>query len=192
MEFIPKQEIIGLMQDMGIIEEDTGAECTLLSMTGEYLSVKHYLYHNDNDTEGEECGASFSKNMNVEGLINTATGAINRLHGGQTIMIPSTKWRNVFDAVAFSMAENDSWQAFDATATIRLNTKDALLFEASDDHTLLELITALMNDGEGVEQSIFVLPTGAPALMHIIPGQSITFWFGNQALADEVSEAYAS
>ena len=103
-----------------------------------------------------------------------------------------SKWRSVFDAVAFSMAEDESWQEFDASATIKLNTRDPLLFETGDEHTLVGRITALVNDGENREQGVYLIPVGAPILLHIQPGGPVKFWFGNNALADEVREAYAT
>jgi hypothetical protein len=98
----------------------------------------------------------------------------------------------MFDAVAYSMADDESWQEFDASATIRLNTRDPLLFESGDEHTLTNLLTALMKNGETAEQSVYLIPAGVPLLMHICPRGSVKLWFGNSVLADEVSEVYAS
>jgi hypothetical protein len=47
-----------------------------------------------------------------------------------------------------------------------------------------------MKDGEEVEQSLFLVPTGAPVLMHIQPNGPVCLWFGTQVSADEVSGAY--
>ena len=105
--------------------------------------------------------------------------------------MPCGKWRSVFDAVAFSTAEDELWQEFDASATIKLNTRDPLLFESGDEHILVTLITALMNDGETTEQSVFLMPVGAPILVHLQPGGPVKLWFGNSVLADEVREHYA-
>jgi hypothetical protein len=129
--------------------------------------------------------------MDADGVVNSLVASIHKIHEGRTLMIPASKWRVVFDAVAFSMAEDESWQEFDASATIKLNTRDPLLFEAGDKHTLIGLITSLMNDGETKEQSVFIIPVGAPILIHLQPCGPVNFWFGNSALADEVKEHYA-
>ena len=177
------------MNDMGVVKE-SAEDCSLLSMSTDCLSAKHCLCNDDTPcVEGE---GTFCKEMNTEEMTQAIICSIHKLHGGQTIMMPATKWRSVFDAVAFSMAGDESWQEFDATATVRLNTQDPLLFESSDEHTLTGLITALMNDGEGEAQGVFLFPTGAPVLVHIVPSGPVKFWFGTQALADEVSEAYVS
>ncbi len=177
------------MNDMGVVKE-SAEDYSLLTMSADCLSAKHCLCNDDTPCEGSE--GTFCKEMSMEELIQATIGSIHKLHGGQTIMMPATKWRSVFDAVAFSMAGDESWQEFDATATVRLNTQDPLLFESSDEHTLTGLITALMNDGEGEAQGVFLFPTGAPVLVHIVPSGPVKFWFGTQALADEVSEAYVS
>ncbi len=177
------------MNDMGIVKE-TVEDCLLLSMSDDCLSAKHCLL-NDDAPCGED-DSTFCKDLTTDEMIQATIDSIHKLHGGQTIMTPATKWRSVFDAVAFSMAGDESWQEFDATATVRLNTQDPLLFESSDEHTLNGLITALMSDGENKMQGVFIFPTGAPVLVHIVPGGPVKFWFGTQALADEVSEAYVS
>jgi hypothetical protein len=129
--------------------------------------------------------------MDSGNVISTLVGAIHKLHKGQTVLIPSCKWRSVFDAVAFSMAGDEAWQEFDASATIKLNTRDPLLFEVGDEHTLSGLITSLMKDGEGEEQALFLITVGIPLLIHIQPSGTVKLWFGNEALADEVREHYA-
>src|SRR5690606_33903642 len=58
----------------------------------------------------------------------------------QVLLIPVGKWRKVFDAVAFSLASNEDWQAMDATATVELNTRDPLLCDPGDFHTVIALI----------------------------------------------------
>jgi hypothetical protein len=130
--------------------------------------------------------------MDADQLVASIIGAIHKIHEGQTVLIPAGKWRSTFDAVAYSMTEDEPWQEFDASATIRLNTRDPLMFESGDEHTLSNLLTALMKDGESEEQSVFLIPAGAPLLMHICPRGPVKLWFGNSALADEVSEAYAT
>ena len=88
------------------------------------------------------------------------------------------------------MATNEVWQEFDASATTMLNTRDPLLCESGDEQVMIDLIHAIMRDGEGVEQSVFLIPTGTPVLMHIQPAGPVRLWFGNQVSADEVSGAY--
>ncbi len=123
-------------------------------------------------------------------MVQSLVATIHKTHGGRTLMVPVAKWRSVFDAVAFSMAGDESWQEFDASATIKLNTRDPLLFESGDEHTLVGLITALMNDGESQEQGVFIIPVGVPLLVHLQPSGPVKFWFGTSALADEVQESY--
>ena len=190
MEFIPEQEINELLEDMGVTSNAKGEACVVLDMDTEGAGVRHCLCESKNSCEsggGWDC-----REMDANQLVNSIIRSIHKIHKGQTVLIPSGKWRSVFDAVAYSMAEDEAWQEFDALATVRLNTRDPLLFESGDEHTLANLLTALMKDGEMEEQSVFLVPAGAPLLMHICPSGPARLWFGNSALADEVAEMYAA
>ena len=189
MDFIPEQEIVELLRDMGVSSSEDNEACVILEMDVKDAGVRDCLCADDESCEdraGWNC-----RTMTADQLIATIIGAVHKLHEGQTVLIPAGKWRSMFDAVAYSMAEDEPWQEFDASATIRLNTRDPLLFEPGDEHTLANLLIALMKDGETEEQSVFLIPAGAPLLMHICPCGPVKLWFGNSALADEVSEVYA-
>ena len=159
-------------------------------MDAEHVAVKHCL-----DNAGcLPCGSDAETqcfDMPAETMVESVVGAIHKIHAGRTLLLPVGKWRSVFDAVAFSMAEDEPWQEFDASATIKLNTRDPLLFESGDEHTLVELVKALMNDGDSLEQGVYLIPVGAPLLVRIQPGGPVKFWFGNDVLADEILESYA-
>jgi hypothetical protein len=49
-------------------------------------------------------------------LPKTVEHILHKLHLSQVLLIPVSKWRHLFDAVAFSMAENEEWQAVDTAA----------------------------------------------------------------------------
>ncbi len=190
MDFLTEQEISGLLTELGITSKGEGDDCVLFEMDSLKVAAKHCL---DND-DCQPCGGDEETRcfeMTPETMVDSVVCTIHRIHEGRTIMVPIGKWRSVFDVVAFSMAEDEAWQEFDASATIKLNTRDPLLFETGDEHTFVGLITALMKDGETREQGVFVIPVGAPILLHIQPGGPVKFWFGNSALADEVRETYA-
>src|SRR5688572_10018108 len=59
-------------------------------------------------------------------LPKTVEHIIHLLHLNQVLLIPVGKWRKVFDAVAFSMAQSkikqvrEDWHEIDATATVEL------------------------------------------------------------------------
>ena len=174
---------------MGVATHDESETYALLEMDAQHAGVRDCLCVADQTCDvkdGWNCRA-----MDMDQLITSIVSTIHKIHEGQTVMIPAGRWRSMFDAVAYSMAEDEPWQEFDASATIRLNTKDPLVFESGDEHTLANLLTALMKDGETIEQSVFLIPAGAPLLMHICPCGPVKLWFGNSALADEVSEVYA-
>lgn len=177
------------MADMGIVSSEHEGACVLLAMDAVNAPTRHCLCSDLQPCDGDE--GTLCKEMGIGEIVNSIVGTVQKIHQGQTVLIPAGKWRSIFDAVAFSMAGDELWQEFDASATIRLNTRDPLLFGFGETQTLSSLLTALMNDGETLEQSVFLIPAGVPLLMHIKPGGPVKFWFGNLVLADEVSEAYA-
>jgi len=191
LDFLAEQEIEGLFIELGITTSPHGEECFILTMDDDHAHVKHCL---DNESclpcGGDEKTHCF--NVLPELMTEKVICAIHKIHEGRTLMLPTSKWRSIFDVVAFSMATDESWQEFDASATIKLNTRDPLLFEGGDEQTLVGLVTALMNDGEAENQGVYLIPVGAPLLLHIQPGGPVKLYFGNDALADEVKEAYTA
>ena len=187
LEFLPEQEIAGLLAELGVIQTPQGDSCVLMHMEDEHCDVQDCLCKEDSceNPAGAHC-----YQLGEVQLIDATCEAAKRMHQGQTVLIPAGKWRSIFDAVAFSMASNEAWQEFDTSATTMLNTRDPLLCEGGDEQLMTSLVNALMQDGEDVEQSLFLVPAGAPVLMHIQPGGPVRLWFGNQVLADEVSGAY--
>jgi hypothetical protein len=117
---------------------------------------------------------------------------IHLLNLDQLVLIPIGKWRRVFDAVAFSLASNEDWQEIDATATVELNTRDPLLCQPADYHTVIALISALVHDAESPDQGLMFLAIGSPVLVEVIPDGAVRISLGSQVLADELAEAFAS
>ncbi len=189
MDFLPEQEINDLLDEFGITSTPLGDDCVVYEMGSEQAEVCDCLC-----TGGKGCDGNNWTNtsLDAESLVEVTAESVRRVHHDQTILIPCGKWRCVFDAVAFSMAGNELWQEFDASATVRLNTRDPLLFESGDEQILVTLLTALMNNGQTPDQSVFLVPAGAPILVHLQPEGPVKLWFGNSVLADEVREHYAS
>ena len=188
MDFLPEQEISELISELGVLQRAGGEHCIFMQMDAEHTAVKHCLCNDGCPCESDE--DTLCCDMNTVEMVQSLVATIHKTHGGRTLMIPVAKWRFAFDAVAFSMAGDESWQEFDASAAIKLNTRDPLLFESGDEHTLIGLVTSLMNDGETPEQGAFLIPVGVPLLIHLQPGGPLKFWFGTSALADEILEAY--
>ncbi len=186
LEFLPEQEIAGLLAELGVTETPEGDSCVRMKMEETGCDIQDCLCTSGSCEDPEpSCNV-----LDEDKLVEATCEAARRIHQGQAVLIPAGKWRSVFDAVAFSMATNEAWQEFDASATTMLNTRDPLLFESGDEQIMVALIRALMQDGKGVEQSLFLVPTGSPILMHIQPAGPVRLWFGNQVSADEVSGAY--
>jgi hypothetical protein len=186
LDFLPEQEINELLHELGITATQDNDGCVHLEMGAKSTDVRDCLCSDEPSCDDEwNCTT-----VTPEGLVASSVECATRIHQEQTVLLPCGKWRSVFDAVAFSMAGDEVWQEFDASATIKLNTRDPLLFDVGDEQILASLLTALMNDGETPEQGVFLIPAGAPVLMHLQPTGPVKLWFGNSVLADEVREAY--
>jgi len=176
LDFLTEQEITDLLAELGVVSRADGDSCVLLEMDGDHTTAKHCLCNAEHPCEGDS--ATLCADMSGDVMIDSLIQSIRKIHEGRTLMIPVGKWRSVFDVVAFSMSEDESWQEFAASATIKLNTRDPLLFESGDEHMLIGLVKSLMNNGESVEQGVFLIPVGAPILLHLQPGGPVKFWFG--------------
>jgi hypothetical protein len=122
-------------------------------------------------------------------LVESVDHIIQRLRLNEVILLPVAKWRNIFDAVAFSLATNEDWQKFDAAATVELNTRDPLLCVPSDFHTLSAMIQALMSNADTPDQGLILAAPAVPLLVELASENDIRISVGNQVLADEINES---
>ena len=188
VEFVKSDDLAGTLNEYGIDAVAAGGDDNLVHLhMADGEGVVHLHFADDaceaNPREGAE-----SITVAQSDLPGVVEHIIHRLHIDQVVLIPSAKWRGIFDAVAFSLAENEDWQAIDAAATVELNTRDPLLCEPGDYHTLGALIAAIYSDAESEEQSLAMTAPAAPILMEIVPGGALRISVGNEALADEVRE----
>lgn len=189
MEFVNHDEVAGLLDDYGIEEVAEGNDKVWLRMLDGDGVVRMHLAD-----EGCQCtphkGAAAISVPKTQ-LPKTLEHIMRVLHLNQVLLVPVGKWRKVFDAVAFSMANNHAWQEMDAAATVELNTRDPLLCEPADMHLLIELITALLRDAESPDQGVIFVAASSPVLVEVVPEGAIRLSIGSQALADEVQEIFA-
>ncbi len=190
MEFVDENEVSGLFEDHRLTRVPEGDERVYLRMgDGEEMVHVHLACA---ESEAEPASGATQVQVEKDRLPGLVEHIIHLLHLDQVILIPVGKWRRVFDAVAFSLASNEDWQEMDATATVELNTRDPLLCEPGDFHTLIALISALLSDADTPDQGLMMVPTAAPVLIEIIPDGAIRICLANQALADELTDVLAS
>lgn len=189
MEFVSYQEVMEALEDHGIRPgEQSSDECLLLSFETEHEPVSLHLACNaDAVPDGHGSNVIVVDQQRLPGMLEQV---IHKLHLSQILLIPAGKWRNVFDAVAFSLADNEDWQEVDAAATVELNTRDPLLCGPGDLHTLTALIAALLEDAETREQGMTIATTAAPLIAEVNPAGAITLTIGDPALADEINELF--
>ena len=136
-------------------------------------------------------GLSFKPNTD-DVRDSPAIDIIHKLHLSQVLLIPVSKWRHVFDAVAFSMAENEDWKAVDSAAAVALNTRAPLLCEPVDFRTISDLVKALLSDADRPEQGLMITTTASPVIVELVPDGAVRISTGNQVLADEVTEPFSA
>jgi len=189
VEFVSYDEVLDLFADFGIQQKPASQDCVHLRMDDAEGAV--HLHLACEETKAKAHNGANVVHVEKERLPKVVEHIIHLLHLNQVVLIPVGKWRKVFDAVAFSLANNEDWQEIDATATVELNTRDPLLCEPADFHLLVELIRALLQDAESPDQGLMFMATGSPVLVEVVPDGAVRLSLGSQVLADEVAEAFA-
>ena len=189
VEFIDEKEISGVLQDYGITQVPLGDECVELRMVDDPATVRVHLACDGCGVDPHDGAETVA--VDRERLSQIVEHILHILHLNQVLLIPCGKWRNVFDAVAFSLAANESWQEVDAAATVELNQRDPLLCTPADYPTIQELLTAVFTDAETPAQGLAIVSPSAPILIEIVPEGALRISIGNQVLADEVADAFA-
>ncbi|MHC4219785.1 MAG: hypothetical protein ACYSU7_15195 [Planctomycetota bacterium] len=190
MEFIDYGEALGLLKEQGIQEVPEGEDRICMELEdGE--GVVHLHMACSESTSDPHAGAELVS-VEKDRIPGVVEHILHKLHLSQVLLIPVSKWRHVFDAVAFSMAENDDWQAVDTAGAVALNTRDPLLCEPADFHTISEVIKALLSDAERPEQGLMITTTATPFVVELIPDGVARISIGNRALADEVAETFSA
>ena len=189
MEFISENEVYEVLKEFGIERVQVNDDRIELQMHSDDLIVQFHLASKESRATPHDGSETIT--IEKERLSNVVEHMLHLMHVTQILLIPLGKWRSVFDAVAFSLAESEAWQAVDAAATVELNRRDPLLCEPADFSTINELISALFNDAESPDQGLMLVSSSAPILIEIVPDGALRVSIGNQVLADEVSEAFA-
>ena len=190
MEFVKDSEVMDLLKDHGITQCPCNDDRVYLRMA-EGVNVVHVHLSAAEASDAPPDGAKVLI-VEPERLPLAVDGIIQKLRLSQVLLIPVGKWRDVFDAVAFSLADNEDWQEVDTTATVELNRRDPLLCEPGDFQTVSALLRALLSDAEGPEQGLMLTTTAAPLWVEVIPDGAVRVTTGNQGLADEIAEALKS
>lgn len=189
MEFVHESEIADLLRKHNLERVSVGSESDEVYLQMRPVEGLVHLHLSCKESAAEPHNGASVVPVEKTRLPQTVEHIIHLLGIDQILLLPVGKWRQVFDAVAFSLASNEDWQVIDAAATVELNTRDPILCEPGDFHTLVALIEALLNDAERPDQGLIMVPTAAPVLLELVPDGAIRLCLGNQVLADEVADA---
>jgi hypothetical protein len=190
VEFVSYDEAMDVLREYGVREVRHGEERIGLELEGNG-DVVHLHLTSGTSAALPRVGATVLK-VEKDRFPGVIEHIMHKLHLRQVLLIPVSRWRKVFDAVAFSMASNEDWQEIDATATVEQNTRDPLLCEPGDFQTLKALINALLNDAEAPDQGLMVTTTGAPLMVELVPDGAVRISVGNPVLADELAQVFAA
>jgi len=190
LEFVQEAEVRDLLRDHGIVEVSEKEDLSRLRMESPGgVSGLQFQVEGAPSTGVDDAEVITVK---PDLLADCIDRVFHRLHLYELILIPVSKWRNVFDAVAFSMTSNEDWQEFDHSATVELNTRDPLFCEAADFQLLSSLVQALLSDGEDSDHGMAIVATGAPVMVEVLPPGTVLVSTGSQMLADSIRDAYTS
>lgn len=186
MEFVKEQEAMKVLRECGLEQVVQDNDLILLHMKDGKDVVHLHLACEQSESKPHE-GAQVIP-IAKERLASVLDHIVHRLHLDQVLLIPVAKWRAVFDCVAFSLAENETWQEMDAAATVELNRRDPLLCSHGDYHTMRCLVEALFNDADNPSQGLMITSLRSPLLIEIVPDGAIRLSVGNSVIADEILE----
>jgi hypothetical protein len=188
LEFVSYAEAWELLREMDVVEA-TRTEAELHLALGDPEATQIFI-HCDGSRPAAPGGAQApgvqTLQLEKAKIADALEHLLNKLHLQQVFLVPVGKWRKVFDAVAFSLASNEHWQEVDATASVALNTRDPLLCEPGDFHTVASLIRALFSDAESPDQGITITTPKMPFVIEIHPDGATRMSIGSAAVADEV------
>jgi len=190
VEFVDHGEALEALNEQGLREASAGENIFGLSLDDSDRVVHLHLACAESTCTPHE-GADVVV-VEKDRIPDAVEQLLHKLHLSQVLLIPVGKWRKVFDAVAFSLADNEDWQAVDTAATVALNTRDPLLCEPADFHTITALIRALLHDAENPDQGLMITATTAPVIIEVIPDGAVRISIGDPVLADEVVETFGS
>ena len=190
MEFVDYGDALELLKEQGIREVLDGDDRFGLELNEREGIVHMHLACSESRTDPR--GGVDVVSIEKDRLPGVVEHILHKLHLAQVLLIPVAKWRKVFDAVAFSMAENEEWRAVDTAATVALNTRDPLLCVPGDFHMIKALIKALLSDADSPDQGLMITTTAAPVMVELVPDGAVRITVGNPALADEVAETFGA
>ena len=188
MEFVALAEIWTELKGRGIVEEPRGSGDSLLTLD----AAKHPVVL-DLGPERPGPGVAFAVPTPPDKSAAVLEAVLHKLRLAPLYLVPVTRWRNILDVVAFGLAGNEAWQEVDSQASVELNSRDALVCEMRDLHTLRELVRVLLQDGDhaedGLSQALAIVATGQPLVAHVTPGRPVRLVVGNSLVAEQARDA---
>ena len=167
MEFLSHDKSIGNLETLGVIAE--GGE-------GEDSPMRFRL--DVEDAEEASIGPAPSgdapRSLKADGgsLAELLDAALHAFHLQDVMVVPALPWRALLDLIAFDMAADEAWQDIDAEANLHARSRDPLLFSPDERETLLGIVRAALEHGEGAAGEFTILAVGSPVVIGVrSPGE---------------------
>ncbi len=187
MEFVEASELTGILEDNGLEALPPENDCVFIQLNGDEV-VRHHIAAPDVDADPPEGATTHS--VAREKLPELFEAILHRLHLDQIVLVPVAPWSHLFDGIAFSLAENEDWQEFDAAATVERNSRDPLLVLPPDYPTIVEVVKALYGDCEERTQSLMMITPAMPLLVTMTPDGTLRVDCGTPVIADELADLF--
>ncbi|MCA9291484.1 MAG: hypothetical protein KDA25_10170 [Phycisphaerales bacterium] len=190
MEFVDYAEAIAVLREMGVSEVRRDNGCVSLELPDDDEAIHLDLVAPGVPSDGRAHARTIG--VGRDQIPDVVEHVLHKLHLQQVLIVPVAPWRNVFDAVAFSLASNEEWQEIDATVSVELNTRDPLLCTPADFNTLKALLLAVLENGSEPVHTLVLTTTTTPVMMELDARGMLHFSVGNQVLADEIEQMFGS
>jgi len=129
---------------------------------------------------------SISMQIDAERAADALEALLHKLHLAPVLLFPIGRWRHVFDAITYELADNEEWQEIESTATIELNTHDPLMCEPQDLHLVHDVLATVLKSGKTPNQGMTLTALGKPLVICIEPPDHLHIELLSESLAAEV------
>jgi len=163
VEFLQARDTLDALRNLGVQSNP--------SDEGQDASITLVLDHEDRRTAA--FGPSAATSIHAvdaaldphTSLSEAAESVLGLVHVNESIVIPSTRWRNILDIAAFALAKHERWLDIDSGATLNQNARDPLAVLPDDKHLVGAIIAAAVEHGENDSTNIYVTTLDTPLLI---------------------------
>lgn len=122
-----------------------------------------------------------------EKLAELLDDVLHAMHIQSVLVMPVSEWRSVLDLVAFELATDEDWQEVDAEASLHQRTRDPLEVPPDQRQTMLAMVKAILENGEGEVTDLNLLAPGVAVVIEVRHPAELRVHSGNRAVLDTLA-----